>query len=173
MARPNVRTPTGLRNRAILAMLHRAGLRASEACGLHLRDVNVREATVRIRAEVGKGGHEAVLPFDPETVTWLERWIAVRRQYAARRPHLFTTLKGGPLARQYVWEMVSRYARRAGIERPVWPHLLRHTFATELLGEGFNLEEVRRLMRHRDISTTGIYLHVRDAELAEKVRARG
>ena len=90
-----------------------------------------------------------------------------------RVPDLFTTLKGGPVSRHYVWEMVSRYARRAGIERPVWPHLLRHTYACDLLGEGFTIAEVQRLMRHADLRTTAIYLHVRDEDLAAKVRRRG
>src|SRR5689334_19336695 len=95
MARPNVNAPTGLRNRAILALLHRCGLRASEACGLHLRDVDWREASIRIRPEVAKGGREAVVYLEPATLALLERWKTVRRQYAAGRPHLFTTLKGG------------------------------------------------------------------------------
>jgi integrase/recombinase XerD len=71
-----------------------------------------------------------------------------------------------------VWEMTSRYARRAGIERKVWPHLLRHTFATSLLEEGFNIAEVQELMRHSNIQTTSVYLHVRDMELKAKVRDR-
>lgn len=172
MGRPNLGAPTGLRNRAMLALLHRCGLRASEVCGLHLRDVDWREASIRIRPEVAKGGREAVVYLDPATLELLERWKSVRRKYAAGKPHLFTTLKGGPVSRVYVWEMVSRYARRAGIERPVWPHLLRHTFATDLLREGFTIAEVQRLMRHADLRTTAIYLHVRDEDLAAKVRRR-
>jgi integrase/recombinase XerD len=173
MARPNLNAPTGLRNRAILALLHRCGLRASEACGLHLRDVDWREASIRIRPEVAKGGREAVVYLDPATLELLERWKTVRRRYAAGRPHLFTTLKGGPVDRRYVWEMVARYARRAGIDRPVWPHMLRHTFATDLLREGFTIADVQRLMRHADLRTTAIYLHVHDEDLAAKVRRRG
>ena len=172
MARPNTDCPTGLRNRAMLALMHRAGLRVSEVCGLHVRDVDWREGRLHLRAEITKGGREAWLPLDPPTLEWLVRWKAERRRHAAGRPHLFTTLKGGPLGRKYVWEMVSRYARRAGVKH-THPHMLRHTFASELLAEGtFNLREVQELCRHADVRTTQIYTPVQDAELARKVRAR-
>ena len=68
--------------------------------------------------------------------------------------------------------MVSRYIRKAGIDRPVWPHMLRHTYATSLLNEGFNIDDVRRLMRHARLETTALYLEVRDRDLREKVRRR-
>lgn len=172
LARPNLGCPTGLRNRVILQVLWRCGLRASEACGLHLRDVDWKAGEIRIRPEVAKGGREAIVYLDPPTQEWLERWKLERRKYAAGQPWLFCTLKGGPLDRRYIWEMVSRYARKGGIEEPVWPHRLRHTYATTLLGEGFNIEEVRRLMRHSRIDTTAIYLEVRDHDLRDKVRNR-
>lgn len=172
LARPNLGCPTGLRNRAILAVLHRCGLRASEACGLHLRDVDWKAGEIRVRAEVAKGGREAVAYLDPSTQEWLERWKLERRKHAHGQPWLFCTLRGGQLHRHYVWEMVSRYARKAGIGRPVWPHMLRHTYATTLLQEGFNIEEVRRLMRHTRLETTALYLEVRDRDLREKVRRR-
>ena len=172
MARPNIHCPTGLRNRAILETLHRAGLRASEACGIHLRDLDWKTGELRIRPEVAKGGREAVLPLDERTLGWLERWKTERRRHAAGKPWMFTTLKGGQLDRRYIWEMVSRYGRKAGIERPVWPHVLRHTFATTLLAEGFTIVDVQALMRHADLRTTAIYLHVRNEELRAKVRAR-
>jgi integrase/recombinase XerD len=172
MDRPNIYCPTGLRNRAILEALHRAGLRASEVCGIHLRDVDWKTGDLRIRPDVAKGGREAVLPLDERTIDWLERWKGERRRYAAGAPWMFTTLKGGQLDRRYIWEMVSRYARKGGIDRPVWPHLLRHTFATTLLGEGFSIADVQLLMRHEDLRTTATYLHVRNEELRAKVRAR-
>lgn len=172
MARPNVNCPTGLRNRAMLAVMLRCGLRVSELCGVYLRDVDWRAAEIRIRPEVAKGGREAVVYLDDATLDWLERWKHVRRAHAAGNPWLFVTLVGGQVNRHYVWEMTARYARKAGIERKVWPHLLRHTFATDLLAEGFNLKQVQELMRHSNIQTTSIYLHVRDIELRDKVRGR-
>ncbi len=170
---PNLRAPTGLRNRAILMLMHRSGLRVSETCGLHLRDVRWDEGMIHLRPEITKGQREAVAYFDEQTQAMLERWVDVRRQYAAGKPHLFTTLKGGPVSRHYCFQMIRRYARRAGIDRPISPHTLRHTYATELLGEGFNIIEVQNLLRHSDVRTTTIYLHVMDAELQRKIRARG
>ncbi len=172
MARPNVNCPTGLRNRAILELLLGTGLRASEACGIYVRDLDWRTGDMRIRSAVAKGGREAMVILDDETLAWLDRWKRERRAYAAGKPWMFTTLKGGQLDRRYIWEMVSRYARRAGIERPVWPHQLRHTFATDLLGEGFTIADVQQLMRHADLRTTAAYLHVRNEDLRVKVRAR-
>jgi len=171
-ARPNLEAPTGLRNRCLIEVMHRSGLRVSEACGLHLRDVKWRERQIHVRPEIAKGGKEAVVYLDPAALALLERWKDVRRGYAAGQPWLFTTLKGGPVNRHYVWEMVRRYARRAGIERDVHPHVLRHTYATELLAEGFNVVEVQRLLRHSDIRTTTIYLHLRDEDLARKIGRR-
>lgn len=172
LARPNIGCPTGLRNRAILELLAGAGLRASEVCGVYLRDIDWKKRELRIRADVGKGGREAVLPLDERTFGWLERWKPERRHHAAGAPFLFCTLKGGKLDRRYIWEMVSRYARKAGIEEAVWPHRLRHTFGTELLRDGFDLREVQELMRHADIRTTVIYTRVAPEQLAAKVRQR-
>lgn len=172
MARPNLAAPTGLRNRALLMVMHRSGLRVSETCGLHLRDVRWDEGMLHLRPEITKGKREAFAYLDEPTQAMLERWKDVRRQYAAGKPHLFTTLKGGPVSRYYCFQMVRRYARRAGIERPISPHTLRHTFATELLRDGFNIIEVQKLLRHSDVRTTTIYLHILDDELRRKIRDR-
>lgn len=172
MARPNVNCPTGLRNRAILEVLYRAGLRASEACGIYVRDLKWETGRLKVRAEVAKYGREAMLTLGPESLEWLERWKHERRRYAAGQPWMFTTLKGGQLDRRYIWEMVSRYGRKAGIDRPIWPHLLRHTYATTMLQENFSIAEVQRMMRHSDLRTTSVYLHVHEDELAERMRNR-
>ncbi len=185
LARPNVRYPTGLRNRVILEVLYRCGLRASEVSLLELADVRWKDETLRIRAEVQKGGHRlagtdagrktvAVLDLEPETLQWIGRWRDVRRTYARKThtPLLFCTLTGRMVWRQYIWEMVSRSAQKAGIDHPVWPHMLRHTYATELLVEGMNIRQVQTLMRHSDVRTTEIYTHVNAAVLRERVRAR-
>ncbi len=172
MAVPNLSAPTGLRNRAMLEVMYRQGLRVGEVCGLHLRDWRVKDRQVHLRPEVAKGGREAYVPLNPVVEDFLTRWKAERRRYAAGEPHLFTTLAGAPVGRRYCWQMIRRYGRRAGIERALHPHMLRHTFASELLAEGFTIAEVQQLMRHSDIRTTAIYLHVSDAALAEKIRRR-
>lgn len=173
LAVPNLAAPTGLRNRVALELMYRCGLRVSEACALNLRDWKVKEQQLHIRPEIAKGGREAYLPLDPVVEGFLERWKHERRRYAAGQPHLLTTLKGGPISRHYCFQMVRRYARRAGIDRPIGPHTLRHSFATHLLQDGFNVREVQQLMRHADLRTTAIYLSIHDAQLAEKVRRRG
>ena len=176
LAMPNLSVPTGLRDRCVLELMCRCGLRVSEVCGLHLRDVDWREGKIRVRAEVAKGGREAVVYLDQPTKLLLERWKDVRRTYAAGKPHLFVAIRqetrGAPLTRRAVHKMVAHRGVKAGIEEPVWPHRLRHTYATQLLSEGFNIEEVRRLMRHSDIRTTAIYLEVTDVQLADKIRRR-
>lgn len=172
MARPNLAAPTGLRNRLALELMYRCGLRASEVCGLHLRDWSARDAQIHIRPEVAKGGREAYVYLDATVTDFLERWKTVRRLHAAGKPHLLTTLRGGPIDRRYLWEMVSRYGRRAGIDEPVWPHRLRHSFAVQLLREGANIREVQLLMRHADLRTTAIYLGIHQAELQDRVRQR-
>jgi integrase/recombinase XerD len=172
MARANVDCPTGLRNRVMLQLMYRAGLRVSETCKIHLRDVDWKAGTLRIRPEVAKGGREAVIPLDRQTLEWLERWKPIRRRHAAGSPLMFTTLRGGQIDRHYVWEMVHRYGEKAGIEQPVHPHMLRHTYATELLREGFDIREVQELLRHADIRTTVVYTHVSPERLAQKIRER-
>jgi integrase/recombinase XerD len=172
MARCNLGCPTGLRDRCVLELMHRCGLRVSECCGLALRDVRWSEQAIRLRSEVAKGGREATVYMDERTRDLLHRWVEVRRKFAAGRPHLFTTLHGGPLSRTTIWQMTTRRAKRAGLEH-AHPHMLRHTFATELLAEGFSILEVQRLMRHSDLRTTAIYLHVHDEQLAAKIRRRG
>ena len=176
LAMPNLEVPTGLRDRCIMELMVRCGLRVSECCGLHLRDVDWKQGEIRLRPEITKGAKEAVAYLDEPTLALLERWKAVRRHYAAGKPHLFVCIRqaqrGGPLDRRRVWEMTVRRARKAGIERPVWNHMLRHTYATRLLSEGFTIREVQQLMRHDDIRTTVIYLAVHDEQLKAKVRAR-
>jgi integrase/recombinase XerD len=176
MAMPNMAVPTGLRDRCVLELMHRCGLRVTETCELHLRDVDWRAGEIRLRPEITKGAREAVAYLDAPTLELLERWKITRRPFAAGCPYLFVCVRGAqrgrPLTRRAVYKMVRRRAAKAGIGRPVWPHMLRHSYATELLGEGFNIAEVQKLMRHSDIRTTAIYLEVRDEQLREKIRRR-
>ena len=176
LAMPNLEVPTGLRDRCMLELMVRCGLRVSEVCGLYLRDVDWKEGEIRLRAEITKGHKEAVAYLDEPTLALLKRWKAARRQFAAGRPHLFVCIRSGrrgePLDRRRVWEMTVRRARKAGIEQAVWNHVLRHTFATNALADGFTIREVQRLMRHEDIRTTAIYLELREPALKAKVRAR-
>lgn len=176
LAMPNLDVPTGLRDRCMLELMCRCGLRVSEVCGLHLRDVDWREGEIRLRAEVTKGSKEAVVYVDEPTLRLLERWKQVRRQFAAGKPHLFVCVRraqrGQSCDRRRVWEMTVRRARKAGIERKVWTHMLRHTFATRALADGFTIREVQEMLRHSDLRTTAIYLSVRNEDLKAKIRGR-
>lgn len=176
---PNTDCPTGLRDRCVLGVMYQCGLRVREACKLDLRDVRWREQQIHVRPEVGKGGREGFVYVPDSLLPFLERWKAVRRPYAAAArktagaevPWLFITLRGTQLDRRDVWAMCTRRARKAGI-RHVHPHMLRHSFATELLGEGLNLREVQTLLRHADVRTTTLYTHIVDADLQRKVTRR-
>lgn len=171
LKRPNRDAPTGLRNLCMMLLMLRCGLRVSEACGLHERDVKWREQTVHIRSEVAKKGREAHLPIDSGTFELLKQWRKVRRPYAAKTkaPELFVTLTGNRVDRHYAFRMVQRYGRKAGLGA-VWPHRLRHTYATTLLSKGYNIREVQRLVRHADLRTTQIYLEVNDDALFRRMR---
>jgi integrase len=169
MAAPNLRAPTGLRNRVMLELMYRSGIRVGEVCNLRPRDVDVKAGMVRIWD--GKGG-DGTAYFDPESLADLiDRWKE-RRRLLPRSEYLFCTLKGGQVGVRYMEAMFQRMRARAQIETPCTPHTLRHTFATELLGEGFNIREVQEALRHADVSTTQIYTHIIDSNLQAKIQQR-
>lgn len=170
LAAPNLRAPTGLRNRCMLELMYRAGLRVGEVVKLQVRDVDAK-GTVRVFD--GKGG-DGTAYFDPESV-WaiLEDWKRERRRLGLTSSStLFCTLAGGPVSVRYVEQMVARMKKRAGITSICTPHVLRHSFATELLDEGFHIREVQEAVRHADLSTTMIYTHVLDSNLRRKIQKR-
>ena len=176
LAMPNLDVPTGLRDRCVLELMCRCGLRVSEVCGLYLRDVDWRAGESASVRRSRRAAATLSCTSTSLTLALLDRWKAARRPLGAGKPHLFVAVRsatrGAPLARRAVHKMVARRAQKAGIDRPVWPHMLRHTFATSLLAEGFTISEVQRLMRHADLRTTAVYLEVRDVDLARKIRRR-
>ena len=166
LSQPNKKAPTGLRNRCIMQLMYRAGLRESEIIKHSSKDIEWNEGIVRVWK--GKGAKDRVLYLDKHTLDLLRLWNE-------RRPggrYFFCTLKGRKLNDGYIREMVERYGQKAGIEKHINPHMLRHTFATELLHEGYNIREVQKLLGHSDVSTTMIYTHVYDSDLANKMRLR-
>jgi integrase/recombinase XerD len=171
---PNLKAPTGLRNRCMFELMYRAGLRVGEVCLLTPRDVDLADGTIRIHEQDGAKTGDGTAYFKPDDCAPLiEEWIRVRRRLAApARSTLFCTLAGGKVSPRYMQQMTTRMKKRAGITAVCTPHVLRHTFATELLQEGFNLREVQELMRHSDISTTEIYTHVLNTHLQDRVRRR-
>ena len=150
-------------------MMYRAGLRVGEVLALEPRDVDLSSGTVRVLD--GKGG-DGTGYFDESVKPWLEQWKRERSHYAHKGSPLFCTLRGDPVSVRYVEAMVKRMAKRAGITSTVTPHVLRHTFATELLDEGANIRQVQEALRHSDVSTTMIYTHVLDTQLRSLIRKR-
>lgn len=166
LAQPNRRVPTGARDRALIRLLHRAGLRCSEALDLRPRDVNLARLEVRVNA--GKGDKDRVVWIDSGTVEILQAWKDKR----PRSEWLFCTLKGGRMDTSAVRHMLARRGRKAGITMRVHPHLLRHTYATELLEDGYSLLEAQRMLGHEDLRTTAIYVHLVDEQLRRRLIER-
>ncbi len=159
---PQLATPAGLRDRAMLELMYAAGLRVSELVGLPGTAVNLRQGVLRV---VGKGGRERLVPLGEESRHWLERYLRDARPAllrGARQPAasvgLFVEPGGGTPSRQAFWALVKRYAQAAGIDPArVSPHGLRHSFATHLLNHGADLRALQMLLGHSALSTTQIY----------------
>jgi integrase/recombinase XerD len=160
LAAPDVATPLGLRDRAMLELLYASGLRVSELVLLTTVNVSFVECALRV---TGKGAKERLVPFGEEALRWIERYVAeARPAILGRRTSdaLFVTGLGGPMTRQMFWKLLKAHALKAGIAAPLSPHTLRHAFATHLLNHGADLRAVQMLLGHADISTTTIYTHV-------------
>jgi len=155
---PDVETPAGLRERAMVELMYAAGLRVSELVALPASAVNLRQGVLRVR---GKGNKERLVPMGEEAQHWLERYLAdARPGFAAGRmlEPLFLGRGGEPLSRQQFWTLVKKLAVRAGIDPGrVSPHGLRHSFATHLLNHGADLRALQMLLGHSSLSTTQIY----------------
>lgn len=170
LAKPNRRYPTGLRNYTIMAVMYRAGLRVSEAISLEPQHIDSKRNQILVKG--GKGDKDRTIPVEPWLIDTLNTWLAKRYQLPKVCKNIFTTLQGEPLNDRYIRAMVKREAQAAGIDKDVHPHTLRHTYATELLEDGFTIREVQELMGHADISTTMIYTHVNPVHVAEKIARR-
>ncbi len=161
LAAPDVSTPLGLRDRAMLELLYASGLRVSELVGLRMFELSLNDGIVRV---TGKGAKERLVPFGAIARDWLQRYLAdARPQLLRGRPSedLFVTAReGAAMQRMNFWLIVRRYATEAGIRTQLSPHTLRHAFATHLLNHGADLRAVQLLLGHADISTTTIYTHV-------------
>jgi integrase/recombinase XerD len=160
-------TPLSTRNRALLELAYGAGLRESELAGITVDRVFLEELYVR---PLGKGSKERIVPIGGHAAHWLRLYIdEVRPSLArsARRPELFLTRSGRPMSRMTVWNVVRQAGVRSGIGVRVYPHILRHSFATHLLQGGADLRAVQELLGHADIRTTEIYTNVDRTYLSE------
>ena len=160
LAAPDIATPLGLRDRAMLELMYASGLRVSELVTLKTVQLGLNEGALRV---TGKGSRERLLPFGAEAQVWLQRYLAQARAAiaaGAASDALFVTRLGDGMSRQMFWRLCKRYALQAGVTAPLSPHTLRHAFATHLLNHGADLRAVQMLLGHADIGTTTIYTHV-------------
>ena len=162
-------TPTGLRNRAMLEMMYASGVRLSEIVGLNLRSIDLEERTVVVR---GKGNKERMVLLGEPAEKTLRRYLSDGRPKMATGAEeaLFLNRDGNRLSGRSVQKMVRKHALKAGLETHVWPHLLRHSFATHLLDGGAELRVVQELLGHASAQTTQIYTHVTEARQRETLR---
>ena len=161
LAAPDVDTPLGLRDRAMLETIYATGLRVSELVNIKLFEVGLNEGVLRV---FGKGSKERLVPLGEESLDWINRYLQEARAVllgGQRSDALFVTRRGTAMTRQMFWTLVKRHALKAGIAPArLSPHVLRHAFATHLLNHGADLRVVQLLLGHADISTTQIYTHV-------------
>jgi len=169
MEQPDLKTSKGLRDRALLEFLYATGIRVSELVGVRQADVMEADGFARI---FGKGARERLVPVGDVALEFVKKYRTdCRPQFMrARRGEdaLFVSLRGRPLTRMAVWQILRMYVRQAGIEKNVSPHTLRHSFATHLLEGGADLRSVQEMLGHADISTTQIYTHL-DREYLKEV----
>lgn len=169
---PSATAPTGIRNRALIVAMYRAGLRLAEALALRVSDVDTMHCAIRVLR--GKGAKPRTVRTDDEAMTYLSRWIDTRRTHVRKtNGPLFCTLGGGSLQQRYVRAMLARTAERAGIDKRVYPHGLRHTYAYELTMDGVPMNVIQSQLGHSSLETTGQYLaHVAPADAAGWLRER-
>ena len=162
-------TPESQRDATILELLYATGLRVSELVSLNVQDIDLQESYVRCW---GKGSQERIAYLYPKALAELKEYLAGARValLGARKNEqaLFVNHRGERLTRQWVWNILKSYSKKAGIDERITPHTLRHSFATHLLQNGASLRHVQELLGHSSISTTQVYTHLTDSHLREE-----
>ena len=155
----------GLRDRVLMELIYGAGLRVSEAVGLRIEQLDLDSASLVV---TGKRGKTRWIPLPRETVEWLDKWMTEGRPQVSKKPRAEVLLgaRGGPLNRRVALEIIAQSAKKAGIEKAVSPHTLRHTYAVDLLKGGADLRAVQELLGHESITTTQIYTELDREQLA-------
>jgi integrase/recombinase XerD len=167
LSQPRGTDPHALRDRALLELMYACGLRASEAIGLELGDVDLEERILRAR---GKGSKERIVPIGQAALGALRIYLERGRPGLVKdrpEPYLFVNFRGGRLTRQGLYKIVRRHATTAGLADRMSPHTLRHTFATHLLAGGCDLRSVQEMLGHADVSTTQLYTHLSSDRLKD------
>ena len=162
---PNKKTIFGLRDRAMLELLYSCGLRVSELITLDYHNINLNEEYIRIH---GKGNKERLLPMGEVAIDYLNTYEIKARPFllkSGQTDHYFLSNRGSGMSRQNFFYIIKAYAAKAGIDKPLSPHTLRHAFATHLVQQGADLRSVQLMLGHSDISTTQIYTHIQNVQL--------
>ncbi|HHX60320.1 MAG TPA: tyrosine-type recombinase/integrase [Epulopiscium sp.] len=170
----NQKCASGARNHAILMIMYRAGLRVSEVANLAPQDMDFESGMIYVQA--GKGEKDRYVPMDPSLIKSCKNWLKHRPE----GNYFFCTFKSGQLDTRYIREMTYRTSIKAGVfiqdgkeKKEVNPHALRHSFATEILKSGdFNIRELQEMLGHGHVTTTQIYTHVTQADIAKKMKNR-
>ena len=159
--------PLIFRNRTILEVLYACGLRVSEAAGLQVGNVRFDEEILLVK---GKGSKERIVPVGKPAQKLLRRFLDELRPQLLkdeRQTAVFLSKNGKPLDREWIWNIVKEAAKLAGINKNIYPHTLRHSFASHLLENGADLRVIQEMLGHADISTTQIYTHVDQKRLIQ------
>jgi len=168
LAAPDVATPRGLRDRALIEVLYATGLRVSELVSLRATDIRMEQGYVQC---LGKGHKPRIVPLGRQAAAWVERYVRESRPVllgTRQSPWLFVSGRGGArLSRVGFWKLLKRHGRHAGVRGTLSPHVLRHSFATHLLERGADLRAIQAMLGHADLSTTQIYTHVLEARLRQ------
>lgn len=167
---PNLKTPHGMRDKAMLELLYAAGLRVSELVGLKLDQLHLTEGYL---LAFGKGSKERLVPIGRSAIEWIRKYLEAARAQLLKGKNisaLFVSQKRTPITRQQFWHLLKKYAQQVGIRKKLSPHTIRHSFATHLLERGADLRAVQTLLGHSDISTTQIYTHIDTARLKQIVK---
>ncbi len=171
LCQPDLRSVTGLRDRAMIELMYSCGLRVSELCRLLVSDLQQEEGCLRC---IGKGNKQRLVPVGREALKIVERYLHDSRPKLLgdrTSPYLFLGQTGNIVDRVAYWQRLRDYGRRAGIRKSLRPHMLRHSFATHLLDRGADLRSVQIMLGHSDISTTQIYTHVVEERLKQVYKA--
>lgn len=154
----------GLRDKGILELFYSSGLRVSELVGINLGDLNLTGSVVKV---LGKGGKERIVPLGSKAAEAIRRYIAIREELHPKGDFFFVNSRGGRLTVRSVARIVKKYASISGILKNVSPHVLRHTFATHLLGSGADLRAIQEMLGHKSLSTTQRYTHTSIEKIME------